>query len=100
MASQPYALMGTSTTSVATGAGNTVLTAAVGRLCTVVVTTAGTGSTPVLFYDNASAASGTVIAAIPGTVSVGTVFQFNQPVVNGIVVANVANGPVLSCAWH
>lgn len=100
MATQPYQLLGTNTTSVPTGVGNTIILATAGRICTCVVTVAGTGATPLLFYDNATTNSGVVVAAIPGTVSVGTVFQFNQPTVNGLVAANVLSGPVVSVAWH
>jgi hypothetical protein len=85
--------------SVPTGAGNTVVSALYGRLGRVLVTTAGTGSGGVLFYDNATTNSGTVIGYVPATVSVGTYYTFDMPAANGITVVNVANGPVLTVSF-
>ena len=84
------------TTSVPTGAANTVVQARAGKLRRVLVTTAGSGSGSVLIYDNATTNSGTVVGVIPATVTIGTTYVFDMPVVNGIVVANVASGPVLT----
>lgn len=90
---------GNSTTAVVSGAANTVIKAASGRLCRVVVTGNGTGAGNVQFYDNASTNSGTVIAAIPATVNAGTIYDFEIPAVNGIVCANVASGPALTVSF-
>jgi hypothetical protein len=91
---------GATTASVPTGAANTIVKNAPGRLCRVLVTTAGTGSGSVLIYDNASTNSGTVIGVIPATIVIGTFYTFDMPAANGITVANVANGPVLTVSYY
>lgn len=88
------------TASVPTGAGNTVIKASAGRLIRVLVTTAGTGTGNVTFYDNATTNSGLVIGVIPATVSVtGVPYDFEAPAQLGITVANVANGPVFTVCY-
>jgi hypothetical protein len=84
------------TTSVPTGAANTVVQPHSGRLRKVLVTTAGTGTGTVLLYDNATTNAGTVVGVIPATVTVGTYYTFDMPVINGIVAVNVLSGPVLT----
>lgn len=84
------------TKTVATGAGNTTILDQSGRLREVLVTTAGTGSGNVEIYDNASAATGTLIGLIPATVDAGTSYTFMMPAAFGITVKNVSNGPVLT----
>lgn len=74
----------------------TVIEAVPGRLCKAVVTTAGTDSGAVQFFDDSATAQGTQIAAIPGTVAVGAIFDFQMPFKNGCVCVNPANGPVLA----
>lgn len=71
-----------------------------GRLCRVLVTAAGTGSGSVLIYDNASAASGTIIGALPATVAAGTVYDFDMPAASGIFVVNQTNGPALTVSYR
>lgn len=92
-------LGGKATAAVPTGAANTVVKAAAGRLCRVLVTAAGTGAGSVLIYDNATTNSGTVIGVIPATVAVGTYYTFDLPAANGITVANVASGPALTVGY-
>lgn len=82
--------------NVPTGAGNTVVRSSAGSLGTVVVTTTGTGTGTVNFYDNASTNSGQVLLAIPATATAGQIFVVGGAVKNGIVVTNVASGPVLT----
>jgi hypothetical protein len=96
----PDPVGGSQTVNVPTGAANNVVKAAGGRLCRVLVTTAGTGAGGVLIYDNATTNSGTVIGYIPATIAVGTQYTFDMPAANGIVVANVANGPVLTVSFN
>ncbi len=90
---------GTATTAVAAGAGNTVVKAGAGRLCKVVVTAAGTSTDNLTIYDNASAASGTVLAVIPGGGTVGAVYDLNMPAANGIFAVNVASGPAATVSY-
>lgn len=65
----------------------------------VIVTSTGSAGTPVQFFDNASAASGAVIAAIPGNASLGTVYMFDAPADNGIYCTIPASGPTLYIIW-
>lgn len=90
---------GKATLSVPAGAANNVVSASAGRLCSCLVTTAGTGTGSVLIYDNATTNSGTVVGVIPATIALGTTYNFNMPTANGIVVTNVANGPVLTVSY-
>jgi hypothetical protein len=100
MAWQPYQLQATNCTSVASAAANTVLVVGQGRLCSVIVTTAGTGTGNVLFFDSATTNSGTIVGVLPATIAVGTLYLFNFPVQLGLVCQNVASGPILTVSWH
>jgi hypothetical protein len=84
------------TATVAAGAGTTACSSTPGRILSVLVTTAGTGTGQVLFYDNAAAGSGTIIAAIPATVAAGAFYAFGMPAAFGVVAVNPANGPALT----
>lgn len=77
---------------------NTIVKAGPGRLCRALVTVAGTAA-PVLIYDNASAASGTVIGYIPTAAVAGTVIEFDMPALLGIVVAGVATNPGVTLSF-
>ena len=83
--------------AVASGAGTVTLKAAFGRLCRIVVTVAGTVAFSV--FDNASAASGTVLFTSPTATSIGTIFDVQVPAQNGITVSNPASGPGLTISW-
>lgn len=72
-------------------ATNTVIKASAGALLRVLVT--ATGTTAMNFYDNASAASGTIIGVIPANPTVGTLYTFNMPAANGIVAGGVSTNP-------
>lgn len=74
-----------------------VVKAAAGCLCRVLVTTAGTGAG--IFYDNASAASGTVIGYVPANAAIGTPYSFQMPAANGIYYGGAANSPALTVSW-
>lgn len=87
------------TITVAAGAGTTVIKPRNGKLRTVLVTAAGTGSGSVLFYDNATTGSGTVIGVVPATVSVGATYSFNLPAGAGITCVNVVNGPAMTVSY-
>jgi hypothetical protein len=64
-----------------------------GRLLKVIVTTA-LGAGAVTVYDNASAASGTVLAVIPASSAVGLIQDINLPAVNGIYASFASTGGV------
>src|SRR5690349_6380632 len=91
--------VGQFTVSVPSGAANTIIKAAPGRLCRIVVTTTGAGAGNVQFFDNASTNSGTVIGAVPANATAGQFFDFQMPAANGIVAQNVASGPVLTVSF-
>ncbi len=62
-----------------------VVKASPGRLLKVVVTTTFAGAGGLMtFYDNASAASGTVLLAIPTATAAGVVYTIDLPALNGI----------------
>lgn len=87
-------------TPVLTGtAGSAVIKAGPGRLISALVTTAGTGTDNLTIYDNASAASGTILAVVAGGGTVGAVLNFSMPAVNGIYASNVASGPAVTLGW-
>jgi len=73
----------------ATGAVKT----SAGRLLKVIVTTV-LGAGAVTIYDNASAASGTILFVIPSTTAAGSVFDINLPAVNGIFASFASTGTV------
>jgi hypothetical protein len=81
---------------VVAGLGSLAIWRSPGRLISVLVTAAGTGSGNVVFYDSKTAASGTIVGLVPATVSPGTFYVFDFPVAIGIWVANPANGPALT----
>lgn len=88
---------GNDMTAMASGASNTVITTGTGRLCRVLVTASNTAA--VTFYDNASAASGTIIGYIPASATTGTIYDFNFPHVNGIVATGDANNPAMTITF-
>jgi hypothetical protein len=67
-----------------------VIKNAPGRLMRVIVTAVGTAATK--FYDNASAASGSVLLTIPASPTLGAVYDVELSAVNGIVCDGVTNG--------
>jgi hypothetical protein len=67
--------------------------AAPGRLASILVTTA-LSAAAVTIYDNASAASGTVLAVIPASSAVGTRIVVDLPAFNGIYASFGGTGTV------
>lgn len=80
-----------------TGPSTTTIKKGIGRICRIVVTTAGTAAFTV--FDNI-AASGNVLFVSPATTSVGTVFDLAIPAQTGITVSNVASGPALAVSFN
>jgi hypothetical protein len=68
--------------------------AAPGRLASVLVTTA-LSAAAVTIYDNASAASGTVLAVIPASSAVGFRVVVDLPAFNGIYASFAGTGTVV-----
>lgn len=82
-------------------ASTVVLKALPGRLCSILVTSAGTASTPVQVFDNTTTASGNVIGIVQGSATItGVPFIFLMPALNGIVVSQPANGPGMTVAYY
>jgi len=91
---------GASTVSVAAGAtGNTVVKGSAGRLARILTTTAN-GAAAVAVYDNASAATGTVIGYIPASASAGTLVDFSMPAALGITVGGSATNPAMTVSFY
>ena len=64
-----------------------------GRLIRIVVTTAMSAAATTI-YDNASAASGTILFVIPASATQGTVYTVDLPAVNGIYASFAGTGTV------
>lgn len=64
-----------------------------GRLLKAIVTTV-IGAGAVSIYDNASAASGTLLMVIPAAAAVGTIYDIQLPAVNGIYASFASTGGV------
>ena len=76
-------------TAAITAAGTTAVKASAGRFVIATVTASSTGI--LTFYDNASAASGTVLLVIPASPTAGTIYSVNLPFVNGLTVVAAAS---------
>jgi hypothetical protein len=83
--------------AIASGAGTVTLKAAPGRVCRIVVTVAGTVAFTV--FDNASAASGTVLFTSPTSTSLGSIFDLQIAAQNGITFSNPVSGPGITVSW-
>ena len=91
---------GSATVAVAASkSANTVVKASAGRLCRVLVTTAGTATT-VSIFDNATTNSGTIIGMFPGTATAGTVYDFEMPAVSGITVGGASTNPAITVSFY
>lgn len=91
---------GSATVAIAASkAAVTVVKASAGRLCRLLVTTAGTATT-VSIYDNASAASGTIIGIFPGNAVAGTSYDFEMPAINGITVGGASTNPAMTISYY
>jgi len=88
-------------TTAAIAAGSTtaaqVIKASAGSLLRVVVT--GSASAALSIYDNASAASGTVIGVIKSTAVAGDVYVFNMPAAAGITAGKVNGSPACTVSY-
>lgn len=88
-----------SNAAVAAGVGTAAqaIKGAPGYLSGVLVTALGTAA--ISIYDNASAASGTVIGYIPASTAAGTFIAFNMPAMLGITAGKVSNSPAFTVAY-
>lgn len=90
----------TATVVAGSGAAAQVIKASAGRLCRVVVTTAGAEGDDLKFYDNKTAASGTVIGVVPGAATLGQSFDFQMPAANGITAGRVNGSPAVTVSYY
>lgn len=75
-----------------------VVKATPGRLCRIVITTAGTES--ISIYDHASAASGKKLFTTPATSALGSIYDIQMPAELGITVAaQTANTPAFTVSY-
>ncbi len=81
---------------IASAAGTTVVKGRPGRLCSIIVTVTGTGVIQV--FDNASAASGTVIAQLPASPALGE-YIIDMPAAAGITVSSPASSPAITVGY-
>jgi hypothetical protein len=89
---------GTTATAVAAGTvADTVIKGSAGRLCRIVVTTAGTNAMEI--YDNASAGSGKVIATVAANAVAGTWIDAQMPAANGITTKGDSNNPAVTISF-
>ncbi len=86
---------GTATVAFAAAAGG-VVKASSGRLCAVLVTTTGTADA--VFYDNPSAASGTIIGLVPASAAKGA-YPIHFPAATGIYYAGGAGAPAVTVSY-
>lgn len=75
-----------------------VVKATSGVLCRITITTLG--SSAISIFDNAAAASGTVLFTIPANAAVGSIFDIRMPAALGIVVAaQTATTPAFTASF-
>ena len=79
------------------GSGPTVIFAGRCRLAVVLITALGTAG--LNFYDNASAASGTIVGAIPASAAVGSLYIFPFLCVNGLTAGTGNNTPACTVGY-
>lgn len=85
--------------AVAAGTGTTpvVVKASAGYLKCFVVTTTATAA--MSFYDNASAASGTVLYTTSSTIAAGTIVVLDMPFANGLTVSQASGSAAVTIAY-
>jgi hypothetical protein len=67
--------------------------ASAGRLLKVIITTTMSAAATTI-YDNASAASGTILFVIPASATAGTIYDVNLPALAGIYASFAGTGTV------
>jgi NADPH-dependent curcumin reductase CurA len=82
---------------IASGASTTTLKKGPGRLCRIVITTAGTAAFNI--FDN-TAGSGSVLYVSPAATSVGQVIDVQLPAQIGITAVNIASGPAFAISFN
>lgn len=88
---------GRKTTPLAAGVNAVAIKASAGCLGRVLVT--ANASAAMTIYDNASAASGTIIGYIPATATAGQMYDFQFTAANGIYASAPSGGPGVTIGW-
>lgn len=90
---------GISASAIAAAATNTVVKSGAGRLCRVMVTTAGTAA--LTFYDNATggSTSGNILGYIPANAAAGSVYDFQFVASTGIQAPGGSNTPAVTVGY-
>lgn len=90
---------GLNTTALASGTGTSpvVVKASSGFICSVLVTAAGSAN--LILYDNASAASGTIVGYVPSSATAGQIYQFMFPCANGITAGQSVGSVGGTVSW-
>lgn len=85
--------------AIAAGTGTTpaVVKAGAGYLKTIVVTTTATAA--MTFYDNATAASGTILYATTASVAAGTIIVLDMPFTNGLTASQASGSAAVTLAY-
>lgn len=79
-------------------AANCVVKASAGRIARLLVTVIGAGT--FTCYDNAAAASGTIIAVLGASAALGSVEAPDMPAVNGVFCVSATSGPVVTVSSY
>lgn len=77
---------------------NTIVKTSPGRIGRILITAVGT--TAVVCYDNASVASGTIVAEVAASTAIGTIEDFSLPVSNGITCAGASTAPGYTLSFN
>lgn len=94
----PGASGGLQTTAISAGlTADTTIKGAAGRLCKVLVTSAGTNA--LLIYDNATGHTGTIICSIAANAAAGTLVDLQMPAALGITIQGNSNNPAVTVSW-
>ncbi len=85
--------------AVAAGSGTTPITikSSAGYLKCFVVTTTATAA--MTFYDNASAASGTILYVTSTSIAAGTIVVLDMPFLNGLTVSQASGSAAVTIAY-
>ena len=95
---QGWVVAGTTATAIAAGTTtDTIIKGAPGRLCRILVTTAGTAALNV--FDNASGHTGTIIGTVAASAVAGTLIEAQMPAANGITVQGAASTPAVTICF-
>ena len=97
-ANENFVSVGGQATVSVTPTSLTVVKPSPGRLCRILVTTVN-GANQVNIFDNASAASGTIIGVVAAAAAAGSVIDLQMPAALGITIAGTAAAGVFTISF-